>query len=287
MNTNRRVSLDELQARSRAGDYSFLRWLRSFERREFLARQKNRASNLFLPAYLHVATKDLVGPILFLNIGCGVGTQAHAVARLQRSEIKFIGMDYDPEALRICRTRFGRLSQFYFQTIDYLNLPSFPQKFDFVIISPVLQSLPTYRGIIAHLWPRCTRGFLVMLDGQLPSRSDDYLTIDIAEQRLRANFSKENFEDFLLSESSHVDRVTVYDDVDQTADHLYLLRRDTTVPSFVGVHTFAPSGVTFPFYEWVTIPESVGSPPPIRPLTSQSGYCQLSTEAYSRLGSHG
>ena len=77
----RPISLEEIKARVGSGDRSFLRWLRSAERREQLGTTRQRAANRFIIGYWSKAFGDTPGMHLVLHIGSGMGALATAVAR--------------------------------------------------------------------------------------------------------------------------------------------------------------------------------------------------------------
>lgn len=242
----RKASIEEIQARFKSGDRSFLSWLRSAARRDALATEKNRAGNRFLAGYWRKALHDATGVNLILNIGCGIGV--HAYNLVQQPTARFVGMDYDPECVKLCRKQFGGLPGFQFHNIDYMNPPKLPRKFDYIVITHILNSLPLYKDLLSQVWHRCSKGMVVLFDETLIRRDSDYVGIDIQEGRLHTTYSLPKFQTFCESMAPLCEAVTVFSDNSQEKEHAFLLRHDETVPNLSGVHHFAENGVTFPFY---------------------------------------
>lgn len=249
MTVKRKASVEELEARAKHGDRSFLRWLKSAARREELAVQKQRAGNRFLVGYWRKAFSEAVGMNLVLNIGCGMGTHAAGIINVPaQGEVRYVGMDYDPECIRHCRRQYGGLPSFQFHPCDYLNPPKLPRKFDYVAVTHVLDSLPVYGDLLSHVWHRCTKGLLVLFDRPLSMGQAHHLMEDANEGRLYATFPAGKVLDFCRSMAQQVESATVYSDSSQEREHVILLQKSEDVPNLSGIHHFAENGITFPYY---------------------------------------
>lgn len=246
---NRKVSLEELEVRVRDGDQSFLRWLKSADRRAELSEQKTRAGYRFLDGYQRKVLDGATSLNLVLHVGSGVGAHASNAVQIGSEFLRYVGMEHDTECVKTCRRRFGGLSpMFQFHPIDYLDPPKLPRKFDYVLFSDVLNSLPTYKDLMAHVWHRCSKALVAVFDVPFFLRDDDHLLEDPALGRLYATYSVAKFRSFCEAMAPRVDFATIYSDTGQEREHVALLRHSEDVPGFGGVHHHAAGGITFPHY---------------------------------------
>lgn len=246
----RKASLKELEARAKAGDRSFVRWLQSSTRREELAIRKHRPTNRFLSGYVRKTFSNATDMNLVLDVGCGLGNHASSILQVEtEGEVRYVGMDADPMCIKHCRKQFGGLPSFQFHTCDYLNMPHMPRRFDYVVISHILDSLPTYVDLISHVWHRCAKGLIVLFDGPLSMGLSDHIQEDAIAGRLYSIFSSSRVTEFCRSLAKHVDAATVYSDNSQEREHVVLMRQADNVPDLSGIHRYAENGSTFPFYE--------------------------------------
>jgi len=245
----RKASIPELEARVQDNDRSFMTWMKSANRRAELAVQKNRAGNRFLSGYWKKSFQDTAGLSLVLDIGCGLGDHAQSVVQTNPEYARYVGMDYDPECVRLSRRRFGGLSSFQFQCMDYLKPPKLPRKFDYIVVSHVLNSLPLYSDLLSHIWERCTKGLIVLFDEPLVHRESDYVAIDEREGRIFTTYSLSKFQKFCDDVSPLWEGVAIHSDGGTETEHAFLLRQDESVPDFSDVYRFAESGATFPSTE--------------------------------------
>ena len=244
----RRTSAEELDARIKSGDRTFIQWLRSAERRNEL-NTLTRPTRRFIAAYLRKVLTGVAAPTLVLNIGCGFGGQAATVAKVQSRLVHYVGMDHDPECVRRSRQQYGGLSTIQFQPIDYLVPPKLPRKFDYIIVSDVLASLPGYQQLLSNLWQRCNAALIATFPEPLVlDRGSDSLTLDTQERRLYCQWSADRLMEFAGRIAPCVDSFTVFGDTGEGRDHVVALRQSDKVQPLTGIHRAADPAVTFPFY---------------------------------------
>jgi len=244
----RPTSLDEIEARTKSGDRSFLRWLQSSKRRESLIGYEALGSSRLLSGYWRSVT-PASGTLSVLVVGCGLGESLLGLLQSEHENVSFLGLDCDVECIKSCQSRFGRLPGVQFRAVDSLYNFELHRKFHFVVVSSILESLPGYTRLVGDLWCKCQQGLLITFSETLKQQAADQLGIDVSESRLYARYSESAFCDFCSKLTSDFHRVNVYSDNGLECEHLCLLRRSETVPTFDGVHQFSSRDVTFPFYE--------------------------------------
>lgn len=245
----RRVDIEELEARINSGDRSFLSWLKSAERRnQFLPTYNNSAGTRFLSVFWRKVLAVSPGLTMVLNIGCGTGSHADGLLRVQGS-LRYVGMDYDPECIRRCRQRFLALPGFQFHNIDYLKPPNLPRKFSYIVFTHVFNGLPSYTDLLRSLWDHCEDGMMILFSDPLVSRTNDLIQIDPVERKLWTTYSYSKFVDFCASMSEFVEMRTIFSDDSQSREHIALVKTRDGSPTMGGLHHFAENGLTFPYSE--------------------------------------
>lgn len=203
----------------------------------------------FVAAYLRQAATAATNPTLMLDIGCGVGGHAATIAKAANRLVRYVGMDHDPECVRLSRQKYDNLPTIQFQPINYLIPPKLPRKFDYIVVSDVLSSLPGYQSLVSSLWQRCNVALLLTFPEPLATdRSTDVLTLDLQEHRLHCQWSAERLLEFAGRVSTCVSGFTVFGDTSQDREHVVMLRQSDTVRGFDGIHRYADPETTFPFY---------------------------------------
>lgn len=91
-------------------------------------------SNLFLPEReLLIVLREQLKDMDVLDLGVGAGRTSFTFAALVRT---YIGIDYAPAMVEICRSRFGENDRQKFLCLDAADLSTFDdQKFDLVLFS--------------------------------------------------------------------------------------------------------------------------------------------------------
>ncbi len=110
-----------------------------------------------------------------LEIGCGAGFVAAGLN--DRYGTSVVGVDIDPEQIKIARERQGEREGLRFLEADAANLPFKDEEFDLVISQMVLHHIPDWQGTLAELARVLKLGCLYIFD--------DAVYTDITHKYLR------------------------------------------------------------------------------------------------------
>lgn len=246
----RQVTREELLVRIEAGDTGFLNWMKSAERRnQFLTPRRDSAGTRFLAGFWRRVAALNPGLAMLLNFGCGIGAHADALLRSDLDRIRYVGMDMDPECVKICRQRFASLNAFQFHNADFVNPPKIMRDFTYIAVTQIFSGLVSYQHLLSYLWNHCELGLVVLFEEPLVRRTTDHLRLDPLKPKLHTVYSLSRFESFCDKLSEHCEFWTVYSDNSQTKEHVALLKKVEDTPSMEGLHHFAENGSTFPFAE--------------------------------------